>query len=582
MSLNQTVSTLRLRTGQVLNVASLPSTYDPADTGKFFRVITDPAFLYYANGTAYIRIGTAQLGANGNTPDTSYNNILPVAEGDSFTQVTVQVDQVFRKLAPPQAPLLSERILDMAGGFSGNESTTGNSVTKIFIQGSLPNATLNGGFRVRANQYLTALFEGGNNGQIQIPTGYTNTPLTNLRLTISTIRDPNGSGGSVPDSRQNFWQEAVAFITTNGITGATAQVNPYELKLVLSADSNLSQVLSQTAPFQFRVDTIPTGLQASFQAGPTIVGTPISEVVDGVPTLNVGTQFTLTARAQNAVGNFYNPQILTITSPIATDLNTPVTGPRSGNVDRTYTSTIDNNSVYSEYTTGIVWTATARNIAGNTSTANISYLGRVDTKSINAKNSSAIGGRRRAGSSGLYPTNINITTAYDWSALLTTNYELQLIDGEFQYPPSIDYRDNLPTAGPNYTSLPPDASGFRWASFLLGGVNGSGATIKINGLTGVSSITDNSIRIYVKLYCSEFPDGVSPWFSANDLFPGEFNNGDITNPANGNGFGILLGTGNGSTITNRVLNFGRYLEITNILVRIGFPSVNKKFTSVSY
>ena len=581
MAITQTINTLKLRAGHVLTIDSLPPTYNVADTGKFFRVLTDPDFLYYANGSAYIKIGATQLGPNGTTPDTSYNNILAVSEGDSFTYVTVQIDQVFRKLAPPQAPPLSSRILEIPNGYSGNESTTGNSVNNIFIQGNIPNALLSGGFQVKPNQYLTALFNNSNVGQLQIPTGYTNNPLNNGSLTIFEIRDPNAPGGSVPDSRRGFWQEAVAFITTNSISNLISQVDPYQLRLVLSADANRTQIISQTNPFYFRVDTLPTGLQASFTNGPTIVGNPITDTIDGVPTLNVGTQFTLTAQARNAVANFYNPQVLTITSSITNSLTTPVSGQQSDPVERTYNPTINNSSVYSEYTTGIVWTATARNIVGNTNSTTVTYNGRVDTLSISAKNSSSIGGRRRAALSGEFPTNIDINTAYDWTIPLTNNFELQLIGGVFRYPPARNYEANLPIPGPDYTSLSPDSTGFRWAAFLLDGVSGSGTIIKINGLTGVNDIVDNSIRIYVRLYSSAFPNGVSPWFSANDYFPGSFNGNGITDPANGNGFGLLLA--NGSTITNRQLNFGQYLVITNILVRIGFPPTgDRSFTSVSY
>jgi hypothetical protein len=79
---------------------------------------------------------------------------------------------------------------------------------------------------------------------------------------------------------------------------------------------------------------------------------------------------------------------------------------------------------------------------------------------------SVIDTNRVASGSGTFPAvpGVDFGAAYDWTALLTKNSELQLQGGAFDFPSATSYTGCIP-AGPDYTGI--DLTTTRYATFAL-------------------------------------------------------------------------------------------------------------------
>lgn len=190
------------------------------------------------------------------------------------------------------------------------------------------------------------------------------------------------------------------------------------------------------------------------------------------------------------------------------------------------------------------------------SSSYISTSHRIDTVSNETE--------RLTSGTGLYPS---VGSAYDSvqsAILLSTNVELQLINGYYRWP-----QGNYTTVGGgNYNSITTgdNISGveWRWATFALNNVVSPVTNITINFPSGTPTTnlgtSHTDIKMYVKI-------GASGWLDGTQLFdtPAPYNDGD------------KAFFGGASTLTSRIITFGTTARSGQVYVRIGIKSSNTSF-----
>lgn len=211
---------------------------------------------------------------------------------------------------------------------------------------------------------------------------------------------------------------------------------------------------------------------------------------------------------------------------------------------------------------------------------------------------------------GLYPNIVNTDIAnpnpqiFNNTTILSTvgNFELQLINGLYQYPRNlngISYNDNtrfFPTTGPivSYDNLPLDGSGYRWVTFVI---NGGNINVPLyndvdevtfvlensSNLTGVTTAPAGTQLLDNMVIFMKFIDTVTPGTGVNTC---GYTQGGIFYPTpNGStwfdcnkennlltptvdGDGIVNGSIS-NTLSSKTLSFGSRSYTGRIIVRIG-------------
>ena len=321
---------------------------------------------------------------------------------------------------------------------------------------------------------------------------------------------------------------------------------------------------TSTLPFYVDAPGTPTNTGAS------AIGSGTGRYVSGVPSLNTGDTLTVSSTWSGVVGSHYNQtRIISADSTVAVSpANAPLPGTPPGagsSVSAAIALSIGSNRLSPNAVAAI----TGYNSKGGTTLYNLNTGVRVDTISTeSARSKSGTGQFPTKGSGGSL-----FGDAYASSDSLATNKELQVIGGNYQYPPAVDYTGNLPTAGPNYSGLTPDSFGsYRWATFNLGAKAAvSSVTFNIIGSSGFGSSA-----LVSGLYLQVLVDGAAPtsgWVDANAAYPG------VGSPtANGD---AALDVANSTATTKRV-TFGTAPKTGNVWVRIGIPSGSAKtFNSIT-
>ncbi len=300
--------------------------------------------------------------------------------------------------------------------------------------------------------------------------------------------------------------------------------------------------------------------------------------VSGVPTLTTTDTFSVRFTATDCIGKFYNntwvAQISGNIGSTATQLPTGSDRDEGANPTFEFTGVNPADNIYNENFSvvctcrGSDGTTATDNATGNTGNVRVDIVSLQPSSAtfINEADSGDI--RRRQSGTGQYPALTD--QAYDPDELLSTNEELQLLNGIYQYPPAVDYSARQP-AGPDYSALAAGSfNNMRWATFRLGtSVTAiTSVTVTIAGATNFGSdVVVSDFEMYVRII------GGVGWYNGNaspqDLAP-------TTQGDN------VLDIGN-STVTVRRLSFGA-TPVTGVLyIRIGIPEGdNKTFTGISY
>jgi hypothetical protein len=285
---------------------------------------------------------------------------------------------------------------------------------------------------------------------------------------------------------------------------------------------------------------------------------------DGIISFATSDQVFIKFSGMNAVGPFYNATIGNVTAQGMNSVNTLSTGlPMSGaNLLLSGYIQVQNN----QYFTGANITANTVNSAGGVGGSTISSVFRIDTVSNQQAQ------RHTAGAGRFISGGYNVN--YDNTINLSGNEELQMINGQIQNPPKVDYRNFIPS-GYNYTTIQTGLySGCRWAMFDMGPITNV-SNIQIN-FANTSNFGAAGVIPNFLLYARVSGVGTSAtagWINGNAAY------GGVGNPTKDDDPALVVGSSNG---TQKYITFGTATLTGPVYIRVGLPSgSNLAFGSVS-
>lgn len=384
---------------------------------------------------------------------------------------------------------------------------------------------------------------------ISLPLSFGFTEETNGILSIKT-EDPYADiSGS-----ENILQALRAKLTKIGLT----ENRRYEAMLY---HDYVVDSYQSSAPVDFIVDAltgIPINNSLSINLSNCVINAP--RYVSGVKVWNTTDVISFQVSISNVISYFYNKDMIySITSSI-TEYKHGYLPSGTTIADKTnpliYPSILCIVNVTNKYTESVNITLKSRNPEGveTTTVYNLPiYIDSVSNESL----------RLSSGGSSLYPTTFG--NVFDSSISLTTNFELQLSNGLYQYPMPRNYETlyTYPTTNVDYTTI--DNSFVRWACFKLGTINIQPyVDIEITG----SSYTDSDDVIMSGLYLFVTVNKTNKWIDANK----GYENVAIPLKHTSHGAGSLVLYA--STKKRRRITFGAMLATGDLYVRIGFNGTN--------
>jgi len=451
------------------------------------------------------------------------------------------INEVLLKLLPSKPDDLSNVPLQFDGIYQAREETSG------ILHNPCTDNTKPRAFAVN--------FFDGNSGDLQceidnvisgMVTLTTNVDigLSDQSLTITDDSDPYAG----QNGKEGFWMQLSADVVPSSVL-------TYD-KHIFSMNHSVSGETEQ----QIWVDNPITA----------VINNPVSSLpgssskwISGVPSLAAGDSISLVAQLLHAVGKHYHIlYVATIKSNYTSNVNFDVSSPPAENdiISISDSVTVLNN-VYSE---NIPLTITPYNSKEACPSTNHLTGARVDT--VSNEN------RVRSGS-GSYPikglNGNEFGDTYDSTHSIKSypyDTELQLLNGRYRRPTG-NYSNNLPTAGPDYSSGM--GTDMRYVTFeSISIVNKSGLNIVFNNTAGTwSGVETSGIEIHVKV------EGATGWLNANMSYPG------VGSPVNDNDYAMVFAS---STPTVKRVTFGPTVRTGVVYIRIGIPNgSNKQFRDLN-
>lgn len=470
------------------------------------------------------------------------NTVSGILSGDLIEDAFDKVETILEKLAPAKPVNLASVQLVVVNGYSALETGT-NILRTTVIDSTLPT--------VQTPQVTSSGFFDGTDGTLA---AFLDSTLVGSKV-LSTSNDSGTYGNMVITfdtdyylgvvGKQNFWYALGAKIIPS--VALSTGVHHFQLTHSVTGSALLDVYVD---------DLLTPGITT-----PTATPSGTSSRISGVPTMTAGQSITIGATISNAIRSFYNAtKIAQITgNAVATVLISPPASPSFGSTYSVNNATVVQSGIYTEHATFVV---TGYNSKGNSSSGNLTSNIRVDTISVESG--------RRTSSTGQFPVSYGST--YNSSTSLLTNEELQLLGGVYKFPPAVNYSTNLPTAGPNYSSIAGGSyNSMRWATFFVGAItNASSINLTFNGSSNFSGTLLSNFALYVRV------DGIIPtsgWLDANAAYSG------VGSPtANGD---PALDYSN-STSTFKRVTFGTTVRTGNVFVRVGIKAgSNLSFASVT-
>ncbi len=482
-------------------------------------------------------------------PDTlvpgDLTNIVP---GDTVEDAFDKVEHMLVKLAPANASLLSDLSLDIPGTFSASQLTSGTVKPRITID-TTPTATVSNYFRDGDRGILQASIDSTNLPAITLSFNDESGTYANSTGTITIVETPYPIAPANP-----FYSALSANMTSVPALSLSGTLHTYSIN-----HNTPSSTLSTT----FYVDALST---------PTITPSTVvgvyatsAKYISGVPSLQVGDSLRCTYTVGNAVSWFYNTtRITSATSTYATGgdvTNSPIPTTHGAN----FTVTNFNQIVLTGKTTeAATVTYTAYNArgtqGGDTSNTTVTTSIRIDTLSTESN-------RLKAGV-GHYPTLGTSTgqagdTFVSSTSLATSgNEELQMYFGKYRYPAG-NYTSNLPTAGPDYSSVPLGTyNNVRWVLLNLGTTTGFVNSVTLTFDTPTNFGTNKIIPNFYLQVRIPGGSGTTGWIDGNVAYT-------YGNPTNNGDAAFNYGA---STVSTRNITFGTSAKSGNVYVRVGIPS----------
>jgi hypothetical protein len=464
-----------------------------------------------------------------------------VESTDTVADAFDKVETILGLLAPAKPQNLLGLALSQAGSYTAKEAVTGTTRTTV-TDDTTPTVGVNN-FWDGDNGTLSGEIDGVSVGSRALTDA--DDTGTYGQLLITADEDPySGIFG-----QQGFWMQLDANITPS--SALSVAPHTFQLKHTITGDSAL-----YTAYLDNPVAPSLGSLSAS--------STGSSSYVSGVPGLALGQSIAVSFDVINGASKFYNSsQVGRVTSSQTTTLNlNPGAPPAVG-----ATVSLSGNAVVaaSAYTESWSGAATGYNSKGATAGGTLTPATpiRIDTVSTGSVYNETT--RSKSGT-GQFPSKgsgaAQFGDAYVSTDLLSANEELQLLNGNYQYPPAVNYTGKYP-AGPNYSALSGGSfSNYRWATFSLGALAAAvNTTINLIGSSGISAVLQTGMILQVMV------EGSTGWLDANAAYPG------VGNPASNGDPACVVGS---STATSRRVTFGSTPRTGTVWVRIGFPSGSTK------
>jgi hypothetical protein len=465
-----------------------------------------------------------------------YPSIAGVAQGDRVEDAFDKVTTFLERFVPAPPPNLSAITMTLASGYTARQESSGvlhNDITSTQVSTLSAPDFLDGRQGV-----LSAVINSINAGSITLTNG-DDTGLTNGNLTITG--DEDAYAGS--PSEEGFWWQLSADIVTSAPNLLVLGANNISMTHDLTGTSNKTIYLDDPmVPVlnNINISSVSTG-----------------SYVSGVPYLGNGDNVTATFDADNVVSEYYhqtNIGALAGTS-INNDTFQPGSAPAKGaTVNASISTTILNNI----YEPGAAYDVSAQASNSVVTTQNVVTNLNIDSISDESP--------RVESGVGQYPGTYG--GAFDSSNSILGNEELQMFNGQYQYPPAVDYSGFYPV-GPDYTTVAPGShNNMRWVTFQpITITNEVAITVDfINTTNFGATALMTGIEIYVKV------DGATGWLNANAAYPG------VGTPAADGDPALVVGS---STSTSKRVTFS-VVRSGQVFVRVGIPSgSNKAFGSIN-
>lgn len=406
---------------------------------------------------------------------------------------------------------------------------------------------------------LVSGFRDGNKGTLSAFVKNSASPASIQGSKVLTTSDDSGTYGNflriISDTILNpFYASLTASIGDNILPGSFSPSNTtvYSMQLQHSLFGNTNTI-------QFYQDDAYGMTPLALSGSITNVSGDLG-YVSGLPTYN-GNNFTFTAQvyAVQCIRKFYNSSWVARASGtgIVTNYAMPTGSDRN---EGSSPLLIISSSIVPGilFTNNLNITMTVQNSAGtqaSTPAIHPTTIIRIDTVSLFASPTFSPESDRNDSFAGQYPAPT--VQSYDQTQSLILNYELQCINGLYQYPPSIDYSTYNP-AGPDYSSLLDDG-GYRHYTQNMGIIT-SASFIEfdiLNPNNFDTEITDPTIRLYVSVV------SVIGWIDANAPY------GGTGQPTTDGAPALDMSL---STSTHKRVTFGGNLPSGYVLIRLSLPT----------
>jgi hypothetical protein len=290
----------------------------------------------------------------------------------------------------------------------------------------------------------------------------------------------------------------------------------------------------------------------------SVVSTTIGRYVSGIRVLGDNDTITLQVTAANCVGLFYNVNwIVRIDGQSVIPVTVLPNRPAAGSVTATIVVAVAKNA----YEANSILSIVCQNSA-NVQSAPYIFTNalpiRIDSASLNMTMSESM---RIAAGTGTFPT---LGNPFISANSIANTAELQLVNGAYQYPPSVNYANNyLPSL--NYTNL----TGTRYAAFLFPGMLVEVISFDIIIYTPDITQWANDITQPTNEFTLQIKVGSSALYDANSVF-------NYVTPMQ-NGDPCLDSVK--STILTKHITFGFRPKTGDLIVRFGFPAGSQKAIS---
>jgi len=485
---------------------------------------------------------------------------------DSIADAFDKVSVLLEKLGPTAPDILSSITLTIPNSYSAFVQGTSTLVSNV--QNDLlyrPSTDVTGLFFNSLTGSLNAMLKIALGGVPQsrgsIPLSGVTAGTTNVDLTVVTSQDFHDGD----PQNEGFYQAITARIDySTSLVPSSSETYTMQLTTTDSVSGNTPILI-------FYQDNAGNGGDLSVTNNTiTSVTHTSGSYVSGIPTLETGDSLNVEFRVNNAIKKFYhNTAVGIVSGTFITDVNILPTGAdrNEGSNPLFMTTAIVSMSGYTEdaSVSCIAQNSAGEQVSSNTISNVPGAKIRIDSVSLLPSTSEFLneGDRLESGMTDFAYTG----TTFDPTISIAGTRELQVINGVYQYPPLVDYTNNIPP-GPDYSGL----TGFRYVTYNLGTITDEDfvyITIKnpVNFPTGANLIIPNFVLLVRVVGSTSYIDG-------NAYYPG------VGNPTADGDPALVYDE---STVIKRRITFGQATYSGQLIVKMGIAQTETlQWTGVEF